>query len=1214
MHKIKVLILIITFLLLFNIISIRSEDEISENLFEEDTISANYTQEEKNRIEDEEITNPRRPYSLDFVSEKFTPNLGLDEKVVRKLRDFNNRDYVESNYTYGFIMINGVRTKEKLQEIKELNIKLLGSHSGHSYKAKIPLDKLNELDNLSFVRWVGYSKLKQKLHYNLFDRINIVNNRIEINDEKRNEEIPIYINLFDEDIPLNGNKSLIEKKSEQDKNSYKYQEIGEFGKVLENKGVRIIRYDEELKYYFAYAYPEIIKDILGLEFILNIEKQIPLTQLHDESMASISADYMRGVDDYDGSGIMVGLIDSGYEADHEDLIGADFGIDYTGENDIYNDPTGHGTHIAGTTWGRGIADAKYKGVAPGIDDIQIVKVNTTGGAINWEVATDWLAEDPPTKIVSVSLGASLQNCLGTDVRSREVDDHVYNNDQVYVVAAGNDGEQGEGWISSPGCAKNAITVGNVYDNFGEITDLISGTSSIGPTGDGRMKPDVVAPGCFINSTDYQNDGGYREMCGTSMATPHVTGMVTTLLDHYDWLVDHPDRVKAIVTSNAIVYEGDGNNIGSTYGHGKIDSYSTHWLRNNENGWTAGNFHGEVDEDRYVFSDIQVPNDANMLGIVLTWVEPAASANDDHAVINNLDLWVDRGANEDQCQEGEYSSRTDYDNKEYFYMDNPPGGTYRIKVCPIQIDGDLSPQEFAVSYKIIRGDVTPNTEVSVSVSDDSLYVDQEFTLTATVNPNSYVASGVYTEINMSNGIEILSMNTTREDGINMEYDGNRDNLNLGNIHEGDTRSITWKLRATNTGQKNISVNIDSSNGGLDSANVNVQVSDLKEDGEECNINEECESGFCDNDGVGEQDDYHCFTPYQTYFDGEEQIKCEYSTGQGEVNCDELNIGHNLNLCIGLSYYEEECSNSCGYTDETNSFECNENGCSCAAPQCDGLTIGEEISTCNYGATSYFSDKCTGNAGGEDRGDNICRSSAFAEGCTADPECDGVAAGTNDCSNTCVHLAQQDDPPSVNLITPTNNFVDNDGIIIFNCSVVDDYNLVNITLYGNWSGAWQNNETKFLAGKYNSTTFEKILGNGIYNWNCLAYDNSSKSDWGNYNYTLNVTINVTENFAPSNTSFIYPIGGETLSGFSTIKWITSVDMNGDFVRYFLQYSNNSGTNWYDLISGYGYENKLNGGSTQTQINFTQSENKTIYIRIPKNATLTNAKLDLTGWGAE
>lgn len=105
------------------------------------------------------------------------------------------------------------------------------------------------------------------------------------------------------------------------------------------------------------------------------------------------------------------------------------------------------------------------------------------------------------------------------------------------------------------------------------------------------------------------------------------------------------------------------------------------------------------------------------------------------------------------------------------------------------------------------------------------------------------------------------------------------------------------------------------------------------------------------------------------------------------------------------------------------------------------------------------------------------------------------------------------PNVTLISPANNSTDEDGTVIFNCSATDDNNLVNITLYGNWSGTWHANETKSLTGISNSTTFTKSLIDGIYQWNCLAYDSVSQNDWADMNWTININI------IPNDTSKFY-----------------------------------------------------------------------------------------------
>jgi len=93
----------------------------------------------------------------------------------------------------------------------------------------------------------------------------------------------------------------------------------------------------------------------------------------------------------------------------------------------------------------------------------------------------------------MSLGAEIDPCDGTDAISQAVDKAV-SKGVVVVVAAGNSGPDA-GTITSPGCSKKGITVGAVDDN-----DNVPSWSSRGPTDDGRVKPDLVAPGVGITST------------------------------------------------------------------------------------------------------------------------------------------------------------------------------------------------------------------------------------------------------------------------------------------------------------------------------------------------------------------------------------------------------------------------------------------------------------------------------------------------------------------------------------------------------------------------------------------------------------------------------------------------------------------------------------------------------------------------------------------
>ena len=88
-------------------------------------------------------------------------------------------------------------------------------------------------------------------------------------------------------------------------------------------------------------------------------------------------------------------------------------------------------------------------------------------------------------------------------------------------------------------AKNALTVGNVFDRRYLGVGDIANTSSRGPTGDGRMKPNLVAPGNIVTSAKAGTTNNYNDKSGTSMAAPHVTGLAATLMDHYPELQGTP---------------------------------------------------------------------------------------------------------------------------------------------------------------------------------------------------------------------------------------------------------------------------------------------------------------------------------------------------------------------------------------------------------------------------------------------------------------------------------------------------------------------------------------------------------------------------------------------------------------------------------------------------------------------------------------------------
>jgi hypothetical protein len=83
----------------------------------------------------------------------------------------------------------------------------------------------------------------------------------------------------------------------------------------------------------------------------------------------------------------------------------------------------------------------------------------------------------------------------------------------------------------------------VQDNTSNLVGELAGDSSLGPTGDGRMKPNLVATGMVVRSASAGTTNDYRDMSGCSMATPHVSGIAASLLEHYSEFRGRPDVPK-----------------------------------------------------------------------------------------------------------------------------------------------------------------------------------------------------------------------------------------------------------------------------------------------------------------------------------------------------------------------------------------------------------------------------------------------------------------------------------------------------------------------------------------------------------------------------------------------------------------------------------------------------------------------------------------------
>lgn len=289
----------------------------------------------------------------------------------------------------------------------------------------------------------------------------------------------------------------------------------------------------------------------------------------------------------DGEGITWGVLDSGIDAAHPHFNDAEVlsdgsiaaAWDCTRRGNPVSggdsDPNGHGTHVAGIIAG-GMTKFDHLAVAPKCRIVSYKVLGDDGyGDDAWIIkAIDhvWQQNETARRLVihgvNLSLGGPFDSasfgCGDSPLCSSLL--RLIRQGVVVVLAAGNEGI-GEivvnGYASTlsldlsigdPANLEEAIAVGSVHPLLPHRYGT-SYFSSRGPTADGRLKPDLVAPGERILSCRSgagrrtSKEALYVEQSGTSMAAPHVSGLLAAFLSVRREFIGHPERIKDILLEN-----------------------------------------------------------------------------------------------------------------------------------------------------------------------------------------------------------------------------------------------------------------------------------------------------------------------------------------------------------------------------------------------------------------------------------------------------------------------------------------------------------------------------------------------------------------------------------------------------------------------------------------------------------------------------------------
>lgn len=428
--------------------------------------------------------------------------------------------------------------------------------------------------------------------------------------------------------------------------------------ILADHGAVIGGYIRSIHTFVAALRPDAPAALALVDDVRWVDERPPvLTEVNDGARAAIGTDIVQQAPyNLSGQGTNVLVYDAGIVGSHPD-----FGSRVTsGEGGGVGN---HGTHVAGSVGGDGTnSGGNYKGMAPACRITSYMYESCSPNCLynspqdieeNYEEGLYTFGADMATNSLGANIASNGYPCEWEgdyETTSQLLDGICHGSLGVPFLslwAAGNERHSGRcgttyNTTGVPAAAKNPIVVGATMSN----DHSMSWFSSWGPVDDGRIRPDVCAPGCQSGGdggiTSTLPGGGYGAMCGTSMATPITAGVTALMLqqlrrtpgDPGGMLHPWPSTMKALLVNTAHDYGNVGPDF--QFGYGEI--------RPQAGADAIINRHAilqrRIDQGEHATFEFRVESALSPLQATVAWSDPPGQYLAQLALVNDLDVYFE----------------------------------------------------------------------------------------------------------------------------------------------------------------------------------------------------------------------------------------------------------------------------------------------------------------------------------------------------------------------------------------------------------------------------------------------------------------------------------------------------------------------------------------------------------------------------------------------